>query len=786
MLQALEREKTLRDRVLTMEPTARVERLRQRYLDTRDKVVLDLFSIRIRVMKETVGEPKVTREAKAFAAIVREMPINIYPDELFVGWLFCEPRGSNVQWWQAIMLERELDTLSTRKITPFLISDEDKRELREELIPYWKTHREGGHTLPHWTAGYEKVLEKGLLGVKRDAEERLARLDLTDPGDFKKLAFLQGVIMALEAAAEIGNRFAAKARQLADEEEDAARKAELLKIADACDWVPAHPARTFYEAIQSVWFVHILHALDNEHATGMGPGRPDQYLYPYYERDIEEGRITVDGAQELIDCWFMRYSQYYMIWNTGPGAGSYGEHTPHTPGHHLDVGGVKPDGTDGANALSYMFIEAMMHTPGMTEPTLGLLVHSKTPEALLIKACQLTAMGGGYPMFINQDLRIGSLLARNEIMDGPPIPLSLARKGTGAGCHELVIPDMESGFSFTGLPLAAAVERVMTNGKSRTDGRQIGIETGDPRHFKSFDDVREAFSKQVAESLRNGIIASHTAERSLQPKAFNSALVEDCIEKGISKEEGGARYNVAGVQTSGRIDAANSLAAIKKLVFDDRKISMEQLCRALDNNFEGCEDIRKMCIQAPKFGNDDDYADEQVAWVTHIVNEEAKRYKSTYGGCKIVAEVPSGGFIPAGKGVGALPSGRLTGEPLCEAATPTAGSAVSGPTAILKSLGKVNNAEVNQGQTLNMRLDPAVFETDDGFKRLADLIRVFVDQKVDHVQINVVYSDTLKAAQREPEKYKDLTVKVAGYNARFVDLHQVLQESIIARTEHGL
>ena len=784
MVQVLERERSLRDRVFTIKPTPRVERLRQGYLDTKDKVVIDILRTKTRVMKETEGEPRETRQAKAFAATVREMPINIYPDEPFVGWLFCEPRGANLSGWQALTLEGELDTLSTREITPFLISDEDKRELREEIIPYWKAHRVWGSTLPHWTAGYEKVLEKGLLGVKRDAEERLERLDLTDPEDFKKLSFLQGVIMALEAATEIGGRFAARARELANKEEDGKRKAELLKIAEVCDWVPAHQARTFYEAIQSVWFIHILHALDNEHATGMGPGRPDQYLYPYYERDIREGRITKEEAQELIDCWFMRYSQYYMIWRSD--AGSYGTMTPHTPGHHLDVGGLKPDGTDGANELSYMFIEAVMHTPGMTEPTLGFLVHSKTPEDLLIKACQLTALGGGYPMFINQDLRVENLLARNEIMDGPPIPLALARTGTGAGCHELVLPNVESGFSFTMLLLAGVVELVLTNGTRRIGDRKMGTETGDPRQFKSFDEVREAFHKQMAWLLRNGIIASHMSERALQPKAFNSALVEDCIEKGISKEEGGARYNVHSVQTFGRIDAGNSLAAIKKLVFDDKKVTMDELCRALDNNFEGYEDIRKMCLEVPKFGNDDDYADEQVAWVTHIVNEEAKQYKSTYGGCTVVSEVPSAGYISAGKVVGALPTGRLAGEPLCEAATPTIGSALQGPTAILKSLGKVNNAEVNQGQSLNMRLDPAVFEKAEGFKRLADLIRVFVDQRVDHVQINVVYSDTLKDAQREPDNYKDLTVKVAGYNARFVELRKDLQDSIIARTEHGL
>ena len=783
MLQALKTEETLRDNVVSMAPTARVEKLRLGYLDTQDKVVIDILRIRTRVMQETEGEPTVTRQAKAFAAIVREMPINIYPDEPLVGWLFCEPRGSNLSAGQARSLESELDTLSTREITPFQISEEDKRELREEILPYWKAHRGYSATLPHWTAGYEKVLQKGLLGVKQDAEDRLAGLDLTDPEDFKKLAFLEGVVMAVEAAAEIGARFAERARELAGEEADAGRKAELEKIAAACDRVPAHPARTFYEAVQSVWFIHILHALDNEHATGMGPGRPDQYLFPFYEKDIEAGRITRVEAQELIDCWFMRYSQYYMIWRSD--AGSYGTHTPHTPGHHLDVGGLKPDGTDAANELSHMFLEAMMHTPGMTEPTLGLLVHSKTPDDLLIKACQLTALGGGYPMFVNQDLRIESLLARNEIMDGPPITLALARCGTGAGCHELVLPDMESGFSFTPLNLAGIVDLVLGNGTSRS-GRQKGIDTGDPRQFESFDELQQAFKKQMAHQLRNGIIGSHMAERALQPKAFNSALVEDCIEKGIAKEEGGARYNVHGVQTWGRIDAGNSLAAIKKLVFDDKTVTMEQLCEALDANFKGHEELGKMCLQAPKFGNDDDYVDEQIAWVTHVVNEETKQYKSTYGGCSVLSEVPSASYIGAGRGVGALPSGRLAGEPLCEATTPMVGTALNGPTSVLMSVGKDNNAEMNQGQTLNMRLDPGIFARNDGFKRVADLIRVFVDQRVDQIQINVVSSDTLRAAQESPDEYPDLVVKVAGYNARFVDLHKDLQDSIIARTEYGL
>jgi len=785
MLQVLERERGLLEKVLTIEPTPRVERLRQRYLDTKSEAVIDILRIKTRVMQETQGEPSAYRQAKAFAETVRGMPVDIYPDELFAGWLYRQPGGAILSAGQAVLMEGELDTLSTREYAPHLISDEDKRELREEIIPYWKTHLRNYavDSLMHWTTGYEKVLRKGVLGVKRDAEERLARLDIADPEDVRKVIFLRGVITGMEAAGEIGERFSAKARELAKQEADRERKAELLKIAEVCDRVPAHPARTFHEALQSVWFTHILHAWDNEWSWGMGPGRADQYLYPYYKRDIEEERLTKEDAQELIDCWFMRFGMIiWPIWGTDISrwAGSP------APGMHMDVGGLNPDGTDGTTELSYMFIEARMHTLAFVEPTLGLLVHSKTREDLLIKACQLTALGGGYPMFINQDVMVENLLARGEILDGPPITLALARKGCTIGCHEPTIPNMTSGWIASSVNLGSAMELVLTNGRSRTSPRVRGLETGDPRQFRSFEEFREAYGRQVAFLLRNGVIELNISELALQPKVFTSALTEDCIEEGISSNEGGARYNVGAVGMVSTVDAGNSLASIKKLIYDDKKITMDQLCQALEKNFRDHEDIRKMCLEVPKFGNDDDSVDEQVAWVTHAVTEEAKKYKTAYGGRKLTVQVPMYGYVPAGLVVGALPSGRLAGEPLADGVSAQKGSDVKGPTALLKSVGKVNNAEVSLSQTLNMRVDPVVFEKEDGFKRLADLIRVFADQKVDHLQINVVATDTLEAAQKEPDEYRELTVKVAGYNARFVELNRELQDSIIARTEHGL
>ena len=371
MVQVSERQKTLRERVYTVQPAARVEKLRRRYLDTPNKAAIDISRIVTRIWKETEGEPIVTRRAKAFAATVRGVPINIYPDELFAGWLFHEPRATEVVH-RGYGLADELDTLSTREYTPFVISDEDKRELREEIFPYWKTQhysppvppelKEAGIVaiggvsyLAHYTVNCEKVLRKGLLGVKRDAEERLARLNLAEPEDIKKVPFLEGVIMAMEAAAGIGERFAAKAGELADREEDATRRAELLKIAEVCDRVPAHPARTFYEALQSVWFVHMMLGWEVYFHGGASPGRVDQYLCPYYEADIREGTLTKEAAQELLDCWFMRYSQMFTLQSAD--AARYMSN--HTSGHDITVGGLRADGSDATNELSYMFIEAI-------------------------------------------------------------------------------------------------------------------------------------------------------------------------------------------------------------------------------------------------------------------------------------------------------------------------------------------------------------------------------------------------------------------------------------------
>ena len=787
----------------TIKPTSRIGRLRERYLNLPNKISVDIARLRVKSRKETEGELLVIRRAKSFTEIVRGVPINIYPDELFVGWLFSEPRGTEIPFSSitttAFGLERELDTISTREKDPFIISEEDKKILRDIVYPYWKSHYKWAtvppqaaklgikyaipsENLDHYVVNYQRVLKQGFLGIKRDTEERLNRVDLEDSEDIKKVPFLKGVIIAMEAASEVGLRFAAKAKEMANNETDITRKAELQKIAEVCENVPANPARSFYEALQTVWFVHMMLGWELSFHGGISLGRADQYLYPYYEKDIIEGNISKEDAQELIDCWCMRFSQSFGLWTKN------GYISQYTPGHHLDVGGLKADGSDATNELTHMFIEGIMHTPGMVEPAIGLLVHSKTPDDILFKAAKLTSLGSGNPQYVNHDVLVNNLLGRGATIGGKPVSLEMAREYGGTiGCHEPSIHTMESGWAVNQTQqLALITELVLTNGWSRILKRRRGIETGDPRLFKSFEDVREAFRKQVTFEMKRGAISSNLGEQVFRPTIFTSALTEDCIENGLPREYGGARYSLGAVTTSGTVDAGNSLAAIKKLVFDEKKITMDQLCQALENNFEGYEDIYKMCLEAPKFGNDEDYVDEQVAWVSNLICSEAAKYKTTYGGTKYPLQVPMSSYIPLGLRVGALPSGRKSREPVSDGVSPNAGTDLNGPTAILKSIGKINNAEFSLGQSLNMKLDPVIFESDDGIKRLADLIRVFVDQKVDHVQFNVVSAKTLRAAQKHPEQYRDLVVKVAGYNARFADLHKEVQDSIIARTEHRL
>jgi formate C-acetyltransferase len=444
------------DRFFTIKPTARVNRLREVILSLKATASINRARIETRVMKETAGQPLIIRRAKIFAALTREMPVDIYPDELLVGCYVSRPRcneitpGLDHSAYErgAFVLGYRADTVSTE------LSEADRRELDEELTPYWReqgrlsriTHY--GHNVLNW----DEVLKKGFLGIKQDAEERLARLDPADPDNIKRIRFLEGIVIAMQAAAEIGKRYADRARKLAEQEKDAARKAELLSIAEVCDWVPANPARTFWEALQSFYFAWMM--VLREDWSSMG--RVDQYFHPYYERDISEGRLTKEEAQELIDCFLIKANQ---------GEGIQQMHT-------VAVGGFQADGNDATNELSYMCIEGMMHT--RLPNWFAVMVHSKTTDDLLIKACQLCAMGTGHPQFLNMDAGVAQMLARGN-MGGPMVTLEDARAAANVGCLELVVPGKDSGYLYiANHNLALAMEMVLTNGMPRIDQEKRG------------------------------------------------------------------------------------------------------------------------------------------------------------------------------------------------------------------------------------------------------------------------------------------------------------------------
>lgn len=672
------------EKVMVTRPTPRFERMREGYFRNEMTFSIDADRIITRVMKASEGEPMIMRRGKAFCAVVRELPVEIFPDEPFVGWLSGNPWVSYVNTEHAnAWLEKNLDMLP--------MGIDDKEELKNDIIPYWKaqgkwertragrvkqlytremsellwpdgidpvnrgssgvgpiseiaTKNHIGHSLPN----FEKVLKKGLRGIAREAEERSDRLDLAEPEDLKKKVFLTATIDALEAAAGIGARFAAKAREKAADEGDAQRKAELYTIADICDQVPAHPARNFYEALQSLWFAHLLHWWETPELFSISPGRVDQYLYPYYEQDIQDGRTTNDEVQELIDCFLMRFAQDAASYRATSGIAQ-----------HMDLGGLDAEGRDATNELSYMFLEGMMHTR-MVEPNLGVLLHSRTPEPFLMKACQLCSLGTGHPMFINQDSVVENLLARGTL-GGKTIPLHLARQSSAIGCTEPVVVNKSSGFLTGGfMVLTTPLELVLHNGRLPFfKNKTIGLETGDPATFKSFDELQDAFRKQLAwlvEKIAGVINICYLATADMYPTIYQSALIDGCIESGRTREEGGAEYNFGPcISTAGAVDLADSLTVIKKLVFDEGTISLKDLAAALWVNYDGHEELRKKALKVPKFGNDDDSVDEQMAWVMHIFSQEVIKYKNIAGGHMLPLQIPLAGYIGIGKVVGALP-----------------------------------------------------------------------------------------------------------------------------------
>ena len=799
--------------------------------------------------KETEGQPMITRRAEAFAHILRHIPIIIRDEELIVGSSTIAPRGCQTypefsyQW-----LEDELDTVETRSADPFYIAEETKQELRE-VHKYWKGRttselatsymapeavRAIEHNIfapgnyfyngvGHVTVKYEEVLAIGYEGIMAKAQAELDNCQVGDGDYARRSHFLNAVILSCQAVIEYAQRYAALAESMAAECSDPVRKEELQIIALNCSRVPAKGANGFYEACQSFWFVQQLIQLESS-GHSISPGRFDQYMYPYYKKDLDNGNITREFAQELMDCIWVKLNDLNKCRDAASAEGFAG----YSLFQNLIAGGQNKDGEDVTNDLSIMSIQASMHVH-LPQPSLSVRVWNGSPHEFLIKAAELTRTGIGLPAYYNDEVIIPSLQNRG-------LSLEDAREYNIIGCVEPQKAGKTDGWHDAAFfNMCRPLELVFSNGMDR--GELVGVQTGDVAGMTTFEEFYDAYKKQMEYCISllvnadNAIDVAH-AERC--PLPFLSCMVDDCMKRGMSVQEGGAVYNFTGPQGFGIANMADSLYAVRQLVYKDKMISMEELKEALAWNYgKGMdaqtvadmtasvlkemerqgqvidektaasvlqtvlnmkpteqqkaryEEIHHLIDQVPKFGNDIPEVDYFARDVAYTYTRPLQNYRNPRGGQFQAGLYPVSANVPLGGQTGATPDGRYAHTPVADGVSPSAGKDVKGPTAAATSVSRLDHFIVSNGTLFNQKFHPSELAGRAGLEKFVALIRSYFDQKGMHVQFNVVDRDTLLDAQKNPEKYKHLVVRVAGYSALFTTLSRSLQDDIIRRTEQG-
>ena len=799
--------------------------------------------------KETEGEPIITRRAKAFAHIRHNIPIIIRDNELIVGSSTIAPRGCQTfpefsyEW-----LEAELDTVATRTADPFEIAEETKAELKE-ADKYWKgkttSELATSYMAPeaikaiehniftpgnyfyngvgHVTVKYWEVLETGFEGIMEKAQKELDGCSVGDGNYARKSHFLEAVILSCKAVIDYAGRYAKLAQEMAAQTSDPVRKQELFVIAENCSRVPAKGAQNFYEACQSFWFVQQLLQMESS-GHSISPGRFDQYMYPYYKKDMEAGTITREFAQELMDCIWVKLNDLNKCRDAASAEGFAG----YSLFQNLIAGGQNKEGEDVTNDLSVMCIQASMHVH-LPAPSLSVRVWNGSPHEFLIKAAELTRTGIGLPAYYNDEVIIPALQNRG-------LSLEDAREYNIIGCVEPQKAGKTEGWHDAAFfNMCRPLELVFSNGMDK--GEMVGIPTGDVTQMKTFDEFFDAYKKQMEYCISllvnadNAIDVAH-AERC--PLPFLSCMIDDCLKEGKSVQEGGAVYNFTGPQGFGIANMADGLFAIRKLVYEDKKVSMKELKEALAWNYdkgldaqsagdmtemimkamqkagrnvdastaEGLlktfmgmkpgeqktrrfKEIHDMIDEVPKFGNDIPEVDYFAREVAYTYSKPLQKYNNPRGGKFQAGLYPVSANVPLGGQTGATPDGRYAHTPVADGVSPSAGKDVKGPTAAATSVSRLDHFIVSNGTLFNQKFHPSALSGREGLEKFVALIRGYFDQKGMHMQFNVVDRQTLLDAQEHPEKYKHLVVRVAGYSALFTTLSRSLQDDIIRRTEQG-
>ena len=831
------------------EKSPRIPRLLNHLFEKPPEIEADRAVLITESYRQTEGMPIITRRAKAFRHILEGLPITIRPDELIVGSNAIAPRGCQTfpeysyEW-----LESELDTVSTREADPFAISEETKKRLRE-IFPYWKSKTTSelatsymdastitmmehniftpgnyfyngvGHVCVH----YDRVLAIGYSGIRAEAQAALDRLSIADGDYVRRHTFLEAVIESCDAVIHYAHRYAALAKEQAAACTDATRRRELEQIAENCAHVPEFGARSFYEACQAFWFVQMLIQTESS-GHSISPGRFDQYMYPYYRADKDKGVLTDAFAQELIDCIWIKLNDLNKVRDAASAKGFAG----YSLFQNLIAGGQTEDGLDATNELSYMCLQASLHVL-LPQPSLSVRIWNGTPQAFMMKAAEVTRTGIGLPAYYNDEVIIPALVNRG-------LTLREARGFCIIGCVEPQAPGCTDGWHDAAFfNMCRPLELVFANGMD--EGVQVGPQTGDVANMKTFDEFYDAYKAQMNYALDrlvnadNAIDVAH-AERC--PLPYLSSMVDDCIARGKSVQEGGAIHNFTGPQGFGVANMADSLYAIKTLVFDQKKVTLADFKEALEHNFGHTmtdeeasavttgiakqlaangiaidekrvadifervrsggqtaeqraryQKLRAMIDEVPKFGNDIEEVDRFARDVAYTYTRPLETYKNPRGGMYQAGLYPVSANVPLGAQTGATPDGRLAHMPVADGVSPSAGKDVNGPTASANSVARLDHFIASNGTLLNMKFHPSALKGESGLHSFCSLIRGYFDQKGSHMQFNVVSRETLRDAQAHPEKYKTLVVRVAGYSALFTTLSRSLQDDIINRTEQG-
>lgn len=787
-----------------MKMTDRVMRLREQSLNATESITAERAQLitRFYASREAAGLSAPVLRARAFEYLLRNKAICINEGELIVGERGPSPKATPTYPEISLHSMQDLDILDSREKVSFKVDDEVRRIYSEEIIPFWKGRSNRDRIMermtPGWLAAYRagiftefqeqrapghtvlgyKMFHTGFMDLKKEIADAVALLDFrNDPLAYDRNEELKAMEIACDAIIMYAGRHADALDTLAAAEKDDRRRRELEQMSAICRRVPAHAPRTFHEMLQHYWFIHLGVVTELNPWDSFNPGRLDQHLWPVYKEETESGALTPGEAYELLGCFWVKFNNHPSPPKMGVTAQ---ESNTYTDFCLINLGGVRPDGSDAVNGMTYMLLDVIREMR-ILQPSSMIQVSTANPDAFIHKALDIIRTGFGQPSVFNTEAIIQELLRQGKsIVD--------ARNGGASGCVETGAFGTECYWLTGYFNLVKILEVTLHNGFDTRTGVQVGPMTGDPATFSTFDDLMQAYREQVNHFADIKVRGNNVIERTFAlhlPVPFLSLLLEDCIANGRDYNAGGARYNTTYIQGVGLGSITDILTSIRYNIYDMKRFTWQEMLTAMKNNFEDAAEMQyEMIYKTPKYGNDDDYADAQAVAVFEIFHDAVTGRPTPRGGIHRINMLPTTSHVYFGKMTGATPDGRKAWVPLSEGISPFQGVDRQGPTAVIKSASKIDHLRTG-GTLLNQKFSPGFFEDEESYAKLTALIRSYFSLNGHHIQFNVVSADTLREAQRHPELYRDLIVRVAGYSDYFNDLGEDLQNEIIRRTEHG-